>query len=294
MARRWVGKEEARAPANAPANVPASAPATPLSDTRPGWSFYEAADTCWRYFFHRYVEPQSAPVTPPHLLIGTAYHALHEGKGEELKKNGQLAPHMVEAARLYTARLKRGPPLPPALAREQTVGCKGALEGIFFSTPDVVEAQGVRDFKTAARLYGDEREKWAVSGEIIGELVATGAEKATVDVVTKEKTPRFGLFEVRLTGKKQEGFERLILNLLVDMRRRYERAQESVDAGKQDPVLWPTSFSSCYRYGKPCSFLNLCWGDGFGFEKRSKVPWVAKLLGGGRVKLSRGLRDFAQ
>jgi hypothetical protein len=244
-----------RASAVAPTTYPRPA-GSPL-----GWSFYSTALTCWQKWWLKYVEGWEPAVTPSYFTLGSTYHALHEGVPEHAIAawGAEFVTSLPEAKRLFAARMA-GPPLPPAVSKELTVQItSGPLAGIFTTRPDRTEldergALRLRDYKTAGQLRDSDDMKWAVDGQILGELYATKCGSAIVDIISKAKTPQVRQLEVRATSTKLDEFEALICDLANDIS---DRTPEWA-AG---PVSPPRNLTACALI-LPCLYYDFCWGSG--------------------------------
>jgi ribA/ribD-fused uncharacterized protein len=278
-----------------PLPTPAPAPQKSTRGGTPyGWSFYSNWLDCRFRFFLRSVLGLTENRPATYFTLGSSYHALHEGLSpseildlgpefrglmEKTDKSDDQPPAIIEEAiRLYQARLD-GPPLPPATAVEQTLTVNvGPLKGLFTSRPDRIEDDGfglvARDFKTALMEKQTAADAWDIHGGMLGELLATGASRAIVDVIVKTKVPKIRLYELRMTEAKRHAFETLILGALLEIRAAMEKWSKRgwANAGTAvyhlDPdsspatTIFPKNLNACVgQYGR-CPYYELCWGSG--------------------------------
>lgn len=230
-----------------------------------GWTFISTAYQCWRRWMYQYllgfVPVGSIQVRVDPKRLGSAYHALLEGKGKEWVF--KRYPNEVETAlALYTDRMKNGPPLPLAENVEATVRI---FDGKMTSKPDRIE-KGVdgkptmRDYKTAFAFSEYDEAMWNVDGGIIGEMVAAGAADGWVDI--QRKFERDGgkntkIVRVELTYAKVQALETMVVNFWAELAMRLEWV-----AKKKDDNFFPKNLLGCVgKYG-PCPYYNRCWARG--------------------------------
>lgn len=228
-----------------------------------GWTFISTAYACWRKWAYRYLIGlvYAGPVTGANpRRLGSAYHALLEGidKDEVMRRY----PDQVEQAlKLYTDRMKKGPPLPEAEVVEEVVEIFG---GLMTSKPDRVENRRgkpvVRDFKTAFQFSDYDHLTWGVDGGILGEMVAVNAETAEVDIQRKYEGDTLinntRIVTVKMTEAKETALFRMAKDFWFDLARRLEETKElGISA-------FPHNLMGCVgKYG-PCEYYGRCWGDG--------------------------------
>lgn len=227
-----------------------------------GWSFWSTALNCWQKWAIRYIEGWEPIKKESHFDVGSAYHLLHEYEGDTelaaLNTSDSVIGQLAEGARLFLARMK-GAPIPPATEREKVyLVDEGLLKGIYSARPDQMELgpngeRIVRDFKSLKRIYGNEDKKYRVSGEIIGEIVASGADAAVVDIVTKEARPRVQQLEVKRRPERVRAHEILIVDLLRQMKERLAMMRQ-YDMER----AFPRNLESCCQV-KPCEYYARCW-----------------------------------
>lgn len=235
----------------------------PTGGSPRGWSFIGSASECWTRWAYRYVYGLYPATTPDYFDLGSAYHALQEGKTvDEVKA---LYPeHLEEAQRLLKQRQK-GPPLPPAKSIEETVVLFG---GLMTSKPDRVEQSGtrtiVRDFKTAAMFSKNDEQAWGVDGGILGECIAGETDTALVDIVSKQydaKVPT-KIVTVKLTPEKRTALERTVKQFWGEA----EQRTRSVAAAKptRDLVLsvYTQNLKGCVGKYSVCPYYARCWERG--------------------------------
>jgi len=249
-----------------------------------GWSFFGTALDCWFRFFLRYVEGLEPRRIANYFALGSAYHGLHEGKtdGQIASGGAELQVELPEAKRLHAARMK-GPPMPEAVAVEQTIYIEdGPLKDLFSSRPDRLEqsprgGKQTRDFKTAGAERQTDGDYWNVNGEILGQILATGAVKAIVDVITKTKVPKIRQYEVRMTDAKRAAFETLILDIVEQIRVKMRRWK----AGEDAATSFPKNIKACVVLGQRCPYYEHCWGSGATthlYQRRERTEWQKRLL----------------
>lgn len=250
-----------------------------------GWTFWNTSLTCWRMWFWKYVEGLHPIKLPPHLLLGSAYHGFLEGytATEIAAKGPEWAAVVSEAQRLYIARMApSAPPLPKdVVSVEKEVMVPGVPMS---SKPDRIEkAQGgdrVREFKTANTFRETDAQSWAVHGEVIGEMMASGNDAAVVDIIEK----KHGLvrqIEVRLTPEKKSALTGLIQDLREQVVLRMKAWGKGLAPEDMDRVF-PKNISQCgYQYGSVCPYYERCWsktGASHLYTKRPASGW-RKYLG---------------
>lgn len=251
-----------------------------------GWSFYSTALECWRRWYLRYFEGWLQIKGNTYQPLGTAYHALQEGRTpkEIIAMGPEYVIALPQAKQLYEAR-QSGPKLYPAKAIEKTIiVADGPLAGIFSSKPDRIELDGkktiVRDFKTAKRLYDNDQDKWDVNGEIIGEMLAAHASEAVVDIVTTgDVHPKVRVIRVGMTPEKKAAFERLILAVFAQV----TVNSKALYAGTEPEVVCPRNLNHC-AFPVRCQYYDWCWGGGalaramFTQKREMTVGWQKLLL----------------
>lgn len=254
----------------------------PTRGTKLGWTFWSAAAKCWRYWALKYLVGITLPPRKE-LVRGTVYHALHEGvEAKTIMGWGPAyAEALPEAQELFDKRINDGPPLPVPISVEVERRVLGAS---MTSRPDreevpgweegetgvVRETAGIRDFKTTSYESKHADLEWAVSGTIIGQLVATKNSLGTVDVMNV-KTGKTKLYEVRLDAAKESALRGMIGDLEESLVDRLGRAAKGVDADS----TFPANLTQCVgKYG-PCDFYAHCWGSKL---DKLKYQWRAPSL----------------
>lgn len=215
-------------------------------------------------WWQRYGEGWELLEPPEYFDFGSAYHLMHEHEGdlEIAEFNAKVAVRKLlpKARELYQTRL-HGPPIPSAREREKLrVVTDGPLAGLYTAKPDQIEGEGdlltARDFKTAGTIRPNDGKKWAVDGEIIGEMVASGCKRAIVDIVTKEQRPKISQIEVNLTSVKEAAHRNTILDLYRQLRERLVmKNQYSAEQA------FPRNLRNCCQ-SKPCFYYARCWEGG--------------------------------
>lgn len=207
------------------------------------------------------------------LSFGAAYHGKMEGLPDE-----RIDPEFVASATALATKRQRGAPMGEALAKEEPRGIeKGKLSGIYTCRFDRREPTTVREYKTAGRLYDNDREQWDINGEIIGQLLALeemgvmAKPKVTVDIITKERLPATRQIEVALTETKRAEFESMISDSAREIRQRLDAYEGGVNTVNATHVAaFPVNTESCVRYGKLCQFYAYCWTS----DRREKLNYV--------------------
>lgn len=254
-----------------------------------GWSFYSTAHRCWRLWCLRYIIGLTPLRADEYFTFGSTYHALHEGVDE--KTIASWGPDFVEALpaakELYSRRIDstKNPPLPPALAKEQTyaIPVPGAMS--ITTKPDQEEAELgndgkptgqriPRDYKTAGFFSKNDSEYWAVSGQIIAEMIATGASEGVVDIIHKgterkdgKESDSFGKvqqLQVLMTEDKRRSFFELIRDLSEQIDQRLSRAASAVkngDGAREVASYFPRCHECVGHYGL-CPYYDRCWTVG--------------------------------
>jgi hypothetical protein len=260
----------------------------PPTGTPRGWSFWETAASCWRRWFYRYVLTLMPFVEPEYFAVGSIYHALHEGIDEATIAGWgeQWARLLPEGKRLYEARLK-GPPLPKATAVEQTLDVPGLP---MTSKPDREEMTfggrpRPRDFKTSG-WFGEHDDKfWAVNGQIIGQMLATHSQKASLDLVHK-RSGETKLLEVELTEAKSDALIAMITDLNLQLESRMVGLAQSAKAKGLDlqpkrlvDIHFPPKLSSCVTKYGPCPYYARCWAAPadpakYMYKESNSRPWL--------------------
>lgn len=289
--------------------------AEPQGATLVGWSFWSLALQCWHAFALRYLMGLQPAVQADYFSLGAAYHALLEGRShEEISRWGiAFLEALPEAQRLYEARLKDGPKLPPAKEIEKTHHLRdipmtsrpdreepgsGIEQDKSFATnpflqPSAPTENSVRDYKTAAFFGKDDQAFWDVNGEIIGEMLAGGVQHATVDVINKSNGET-KIVEVKLTPVKAAALKALILDLEAQLRARLKGAASKNGGALQN---FPRSLQCIGKYGK-CKYYDFCWGGRINRMAYSQVdvkPWWRGLADGREdmMKISIAVHDTA-
>lgn len=207
------------------------------------------------------------------LSFGAAYHGKMEGLPDE-----RIDPEFVASATALATKRQRGAPMGEALAKEEPRGIeKGKLSGIYTCRFDRREPTTVREYKTAGRLYDNDREQWDINGEIIGQLLALeemgvmAKPKVTVDIITKERLPATRQIEVALTETKRAEFESMISDSAREIRQRLDAYEGGVNTVNATHIAaFPVNTESCVRYGKLCQFYAYCWTS----DRREKLNYV--------------------
>lgn len=260
--------------------TPKTVKVDPPTGTPIGWTFWNTALTCWRMWFLKYVEGLYPLATPKELTLGAAYHAFLEGHDAATIAGWsvEFASVVSEAQRLFISRMAPGaPPLPKDVISFETTMM---IPGIPMSSkPDRVERvsgkAGVREFKTASTFRETDAQSWAVSGEVIGEMMASGTNSAVVDIISK-RDGRVRQIEVRLTLEKRSALTGLIMDLREQVLLRMKAWGKGAAPEDLDRVF-PKNLSSCgYQYGRPCAYYERCWSKSGGahlFVRRPKSGW---------------------
>lgn len=234
------------------------------TSTSVGWSFWSTALDCWWMWWQRYGEGWELLNAPDYFDFGSAYHAMHEYDGDIDLAAGnvkQSVQKLLAKARDLHAVRQRGPPLPVAVEKERLHAVtSGPLAGLYTAKPDQIEMDGnvrtARDFKTSGRIKPSDPQRWAVDGEIIGEMVASDCKVAIVDIVTKEAVPKVSQIEVSLTEAKRLAHQNLILDLYRQIKERLAlKDQRSAE------VAFPRNLRNCCP-GRPCLYYPRCWETG--------------------------------
>lgn len=264
--------KKTKRPAAKPARTGKSARV--VGATPSGWSFFATFLRCkWSWFlkYYRGIVPLT---TPEHFLIGSAYHALHEGLSDkEIRAElPELTDEMLAFAKeLYQARLD-GPAMPEPLAREKLFRvADGPAQG-FTSKPDVIErdeaaaVETIREFKTAMVLRDTDQMYWQVAGSVIGEMYATGLANVTVDIVGKNDQHVVRQIQVGMTKEKRKAFEDLIADTKNDIAQRINATK--MDYGSSTALVsmdffaerhFPKNFDACVSNGYVCPYYARCW-----------------------------------
>lgn len=269
-----------------------SKPAFNPGGTPIGWSFWTTWDLCKRMGFLKYVEGLHPLVTPEELNLGSAYHGLLEGHSSAVvaAHSPEFAKVIDTALKLHLSRKSAGaPPMPTNVESvEKTLNVPGIP---MTSKPDRIEVTSdgkrrVREFKTAKRFYDTDDAKWNVSGEVIGEMMASGCDTATVDIIQKSDG-KVRQIEVELTEGKKSALTGLVESLrddLVGRIKAWNRLQDGAGitmAANLDRIF-PKSLNQCgYQYGSKCPYYERCWsrsGSQHLYLKRPAHGWK-KYLG---------------
>lgn len=231
-----------------------------------GWTFISTAYQCWRRWMYLYLlgfVPAGKiqdRIDPKRL--GSAYHALLEGKGKEWVF--KRYPNEVETAlALYTDRIKNGPPLPVAENVEATIRI---FNGRMTSKPDRIEkgpdgGLTMRDYKTAFAFSEHDEAAWNVDGGIIGELIAARAEVGWVDIQRKferaDGAKNTKIVRVEVTPEKRQALEAMVAEFWAQLTMRLEWTVKTEGAD-----YFPQNLLGCVgKYG-PCPYYNRCWAKG--------------------------------
>ncbi len=238
--------------------------------TPSGWSFFSTFFRCkwsWWLKYYRGIVPLH---TADYFLVGSAYHAMHEGltKKEIFAELPELTDEMFEEAKeLYEARLD-GPAWPEPDALEELFVVKDGPAKGFSSKPDALELERsrIRERKTARILRDTDDLYWRVSGSVLGEMVASGIPDVIVDIVSKQDTHVVRQIEVGMTPDKQRAFENLIADAKRELKERIERTKhdygESTSLTSMDFYAerhFPKNFDACAPQGQVCPYYARCW-----------------------------------
>ena len=252
--------------------------------TAAGWSFYSTALRCWREWYLKYVQGLTPRIRPDYFRLGSAYHLFHEGMthDEIAAQYPELHDVLDEAEKHFKRRTSPlAPPMPKAVAHEQP---HEAYNGEYTCRLDRVEETGAREFKTAFAHRDSDKLKWDVDGEVIGELIASGMPRVTVDQISK-KDGTVKQFPVMLTETKESAFKNTIVDLIDQIQRRMKLYERDELKGYFLGTYFPRNNLSCVssQYGKPCQFYELCWSADpnvarLKFETKENSSWRRRLL----------------
>lgn len=260
---------------------------TPPSGSALGWTFWSTAAGCWRAFFFRYILTFIPAATQEHFVLGTVYHALHEGLTEaEICSWGDVwEKALPEAKHLYTARLEKGPPLPKCDAVERTIDVPGLA---MTTKPDREERTFgnkpmPRDFKTSGWYGKWDDHFWHVNGQIIGQMLGTGSETARLDLIHK-RTGETKIIDVKLTEEKAAALSSMIHDLEQQLRARLGTLQDfgpALNSADVNEAFPPNTTNCVTKYG-PCPFYARCWGEKSDparlmFKESKNFSWAKKL-----------------
>lgn len=231
--------------------------------TPTGASFYRLFNACPRRWFYRYELGLVPDTTPDYLLLGSVYHAIHEGltRKQIATWPGNYVSQYEGAATFYRARMKDGPPLPKAQHKErlhQIVlrNTKGSAP--FTSRPDREEILNkrkvVRDFKAWRPYLGQSPEiYWSSHPEIVGEILAADAHYGIVDLITKAKEPKVYVFQVGRDERKEEALTNDCVRAANYIRGVYKKPKEEA---------FEQSLHGCFLDGFKCPYHGKCFGGG--------------------------------
>ncbi len=227
-------------------------------------------------WFLKYVMGLNPAAPQRYLILGTAYHALLEGKspGEIARWGADFAEVLPEATELFKARTEKGPPLPKATAIEKELRISSIP---MTSKPDREEPNRVvRDFKTTSVRSKDDDAFWSVNGEIIGEMLAADATTCIVDIVNKNDGKTTQL-EVTQSPEKIRALEELVEDLIEELNVRLHRARKMGGLS----AIFPKRMTSCVgKYGR-CHYYDRCWSGGAARLLYKKSPnngrWIPML-----------------
>lgn len=231
-------------------------PALEVGGSPRGWSFIGTGLSCWRKWAFKYLVGLNPAATKDYFDLGSAYHALMEGRGTS--EVMRMYPNHIEAAvELQQARLKKGPPLSEALAVERE---HILFNGKMTSKPDREEEGRIRDFKTAMTFSDNDEAAWNVDPGILGECLAAGVSEGIVDIVSKrvDSDKRVKLVTVKLTAEKVHALQSMVNDFWETLERRVKKAAGSpVPAA---PNAFPMALNACVgKYGK-CDYYDRCHG----------------------------------
>jgi len=238
----------------------------PTGGSPRGWSFIGAALDCWSRFAKRYVYGLYPLITPDYFDLGSAYHALQEGKSEA--EVGRLYPeHLVEAKRLVAVRAK-GPPMPPLskVVAEKELPIFG---GLMTSKPDRIEKSGtrhiVRDFKTSFMFSKNDEQHWGVNGGLLGECIAGDTDTALADIVTKREDAQVGtkMVTVKLTPDKRAVLEYTVQRFWKDLEARTKLLAKAKKPTPQHVMeAFTPNMNACVGKYSVCAYYARCWEKG--------------------------------
>jgi hypothetical protein len=241
-----------------PISPPGKKTTTFIGGSPRGWTFIKTAQ-CWYRWFLRYFLGLVEVYTPEYFDVGSAFHALMEGRSKESVAL-EYPDVMKEAERLHELRLTKGPPLPPATAIEKEHALFG---GYMTSKPDREEAGSSRDFKTSSHFSKYDEQFWNTDGGIIGETVAT-QQNIIVDIVSKstsgddKKAPEkpVKVVTVAYSKVKEEALRSHVEDFWWQLT---ERVKRLVD-GVEPKSAFPKNVSQCIGDYGPCPYYAHCWG----------------------------------
>lgn len=231
-----------------------------------GWTFISTGLICWWRFLLRYIVGIVENVRPPYFDVGSVMHALHEGiPREKLAEEFQEPAVFAEGEKLYDLRKRAGPPLPKAVAVEETFAIFG---GLMTSKPDRIEEFGIRDFKSSLFFSKNDQAAWTVDGGIIGEAIAGDMNVAIVDITSKSaarseedgKVPSSPVKIVTVTVKDthRKALERLVHNFWTQLEHKLVETQNVKERTLEE--IFPRNLLGCVgKYG-PCPYYARCWG----------------------------------
>ncbi len=244
-----------------------------------GWSFIGAASECWTRWAYRYVYGLYPMETPEYFDLGSAYHALQEGK--TLEEVTALYPRQVEEAVELIEKRKKGPPLPRTVQSiEKEVAIFG---GLMTSKPDRVERSGsrtiVRDFKSAGFFSKNDDAAWNTDGGILGECIAGRTDTALVDIVSKSATtaPFVKIVTVKLNSQKQKVLERTVKDFWFTAEEKVTELESRASATRDDVLeTFGQNLKGCVGKYSVCPYYSRCWDRssmaGMMFRQATKPP----------------------
>lgn len=258
---------------------------SPIGGSPRGGTFLKSA-RCWRRWAARYLVGLVPATTKAHFDLGSAYHALMEGKSPS-EVEALYGPEHLEVAQELAATRLKGPPLGAATAveKEHTI-----LNGMMTVKPDREEGQGptalMRDYKTTSNFSDNDDAVWNTDPSIIGEMMGMGAVRGVVDLVLKrpEAARRVKLVNVSLTPAKEVALAAMQLDFWEQLTRRVNKvALVTLDAGPVTTGLineaFPPNLYECtHKYGL-CEYYFRCWGkapESLSYKLTPEAPraWV--------------------
>jgi len=238
----------------------------PTGGSPRGWSFISTSIECWRKWAYRYVFNLFPVKVHDALNLGSAYHALMEGK--TLEEVAKLFPDHVTDAKTLQDRRMKGPPLPAN--SEAVIEQEFELfDGLMTSKPDRIEKSNgktiVRDFKTASSLSENDEMAWNVDGGILGECLAAETDTALVDIVLKYQ-PKTGsgvkVVIVKLTDEKRDILHATVRDFWEQAEQRTKLLARMKGKTVDLDHAFPRQLKSCVgKYG-PCPYYARCWSKG--------------------------------
>lgn len=258
-----------------------------------GASFLKST-ACWYAWALRYLVGYLPLARADYFDLGTAYHALMEGRSAEEVRQ-EYPDHLEEAFKLYKQRVG-GPPIGPALAKEKEVVLFG---GLLTSKPDRVEKGSdgrpfARDYKTAAHFSKHDEASWGVDLGILGEVASTAEmpngervfpHYGIVDIISKSasKPPFVKLVRVELSFSKYAALESTVRGIWGEIQHRVIGLARAVKSDVHAPSkLFPRDLTKCMGEYAPCPYYAHCWGKlpdsvMYKFAKNPPRRWTGKL-----------------